>query len=519
MAQPITLDVNEGAQEYLNFIVQLRRTFAGPDEIHGLQILPDQPTDPRNDEMIEVLLRTDVNEGIRLSLRRSNLYVVGFRNEAGAQWFEVSENAASPHLVPGSTFLGFDGSYTELQRDATHRRDIELGYQALVGAINELRNLNGRPSGDQIKRVKRALIIIIEMISESARFARICDLLFQNWDGGLTPSTDNLVVEMENEWSDLSDAVLHYRQNGETGWNYSLINPFGITDYYGAAALLAMLLVRQTGPGARMKREVADTHLGTARYPWDDYPHGRALVEVFWLRIDNIDGENPGDLYGTVTATDGLSSQYLFNLGKSNYVSISPGQFALLTGPSRCISALGEYTLKVDLWDYDSLSPDDSIANGEVSWNPFNKNTYNQLVDWEIPGPYGKATMRYIVLDNASQALLEIVLINGDGEDPANVYGNIGANNGSDDIELFRKSSDEYVDVRPNTDIPLLRNAIAVPVHGELKVTALLYDQDSLSPDDEIANGTAFFTPKILQSEKQTITGAYGSIEVRVTWT
>lgn len=85
-------------------------------------------------------------------------------------------------------------------------------------------------------------------------------------------------------------------------------------------------------------------------------------------------------------------------------------------------------------------------------------------------------------------------------------------------MNFFRKKVEENIPVHPGADIPLLRNEIAVPVEGSLNVKVLLYDHDTISADDEIANGTASFTPKILQSEKKYITGKYGKIEVRVMW-
>lgn len=114
--------------------------------------------------------------------------------------------------------------------------------------------------------------------------------------------------------------------------------------------------------------------------------------------------------------------------------------------------------------------------------------------------------------------MVEVVLINGDEEDAADVYGSISGNNGYGDSEFFRTKVEENIPVHPGADIPLLRNAIAVPMDGSLNVKALLYDHDTVSADDEIANGTVTFTPKILQSETKEITGEYGKIAVGVTW-
>ncbi|CAL5444789.1 unnamed protein product [Camellia sinensis] len=69
-------------------------------------------------------------------------------------------------------------------------------------------------------------------------------------------------------------------------------------------------------------------------------------------------------LYGTFTVTDGQSSQSIYNRSRDHYESISPGQIALLTGPTRSISACDSFTMARGLPSQSligTLSP--SIAN------------------------------------------------------------------------------------------------------------------------------------------------------------
>ena len=255
--------------------------------------------------------------------------------------------------------------------------------------------------------------------------------------------------------------------------------------------------------------------------PWADYPRGRALVEVFWVRIERIDDENPGDLYGTIKAVDGLGSQDLYNRDRSDYEPISPGQHASLIGPSRSILASDSFTIDLSLWDKDAdLSPDDNIVQDKIQWNVFDgRNVYDQTTTQRVDGKYGWATVHYAVLSNAAQASIEVILINGDGEDPADVYGVITARNGLGDTELFNKASDHHIDVRPGAAIPLRRSIVAVPLDEQLTIDASVYDHDSdLSPDDEIAKGAVEFNVDILSSFSQSIHGKYGEISVRVSW-
>ena len=59
---------------------------------------------------------------------------------------------------------------------------------------------------------------------------------------------------------------------------------------------------------------------------------------------------------------------------------------------------------------------------------------------------------------------------------------------------------------------------MAVPTNQEFVIKATLYDYDSLSHDDEIANGSTQFNVDILKSAQASIRGTYGEINVRVSW-
>lgn len=128
--------------------------------------------------------------------------------------------------------------------------------------------------------------------------------------------------------------------------------------------------------------------------------------------------------------------------------------------------------------------------------------------------------MYYTVFSNAVQATIEVKLINGDGEDPADVYGRITArsSNNNNESTLFDWTSDDYKQVRPQDLIPLSRSIVAVPFDSELIVRAKLYDYDTLSSDDEIANGTAEFPARTSGIFYKSIYGEYGEVQVKVTW-
>lgn len=147
-----------------------------------------------------------------------------------------------------------------------------------------------------------------------------------------------------------------------------------------------------------------------------------------------------------------------------------------------------------------------------------------------MEGKYGRATMHYAILLEAWEATIEVILDNGDGEDPADVCGSIIARFNDEFYEhadpnlkgfyqttLFNKSASNNIHVRPGEAIPLSRSVVAVPLTFSLIVEAHLKDYDS--PNDDIANGTAEFVPLPNMSSQQEIFGKYGKITVRVAWT
>jgi hypothetical protein len=136
----------------------------------------------------------------------------------------------------------------------------------------------------------------------------------------------------------------------------------------------------------------------------------------------------------------------------------------------------------------------------------------------EVTGNSGSVTVSYMAITNGLYAQITVILINGDDEDTANVYGEITVNNGSGQSELFRKASNQHVDIKLQHSIPLSRNVVAVPTKDTLLVNAHLWDHDLVSNDDEIAWGFVQIQPLYKKSESKYITGAYGKIEVRVTW-
>jgi hypothetical protein len=233
---------------------------------------------------------------------------------------------------------------------------------------------------------------------------------------------------------------------------------------------------------------------------------GQPMVEVFSVRINHINGENPTSLYGTITVTDGLGSQYIYNREKEDSKSIHPGDNVFLTGPARSISAYDSFTINLALIDKNT---DHEVSKGQISWNVYNTtNEYDKLLSEDVHGEYGSVTVNYVVLSDAVEATVEVTLEN---EAADNIYGRLTISNGVSEFEsvLVRKTKvEEDIDVRAGESIRLSRSVVAVPLNSAL----------TISYDDEIAKTTARFPAQLAGTSEKIISGKHGEINVKVNW-
>lgn len=492
-------------REYKSFIGRLRfKTQDRDRRSHGVPLLPPQPPrDVRPTRFFDVVLST-ANSSLRLRLRRDNLYLIAYRSENGVngQWNELQDDF---QLVPGSNVLRFSGNYIRLTQVANATREnIDLGGANLGHAVETLAR---NPQDDAQKA--RSLIVVIQMVCESMRFKEIYDYFGRRYADNFKP-TERITL-LENWWSALSYALMWDDTHPRRGvLHLEKPNPLDITTIDQVVEVLAMVLF-QTVPVNNVQAAIGQ----------DSTQNGRYLVELFDMRILNINGEGPSKIYGAITAANGLQSEFIYNRDREDHESIEAGQNATLTGPSRTISATDYFTIDFNLEDRDAPSADDEVAQSRIAWNANDQtNNYDKLRTETINGPSGSAVLDYVVMSNASEALVDIFLVDRDREDPANIYGEIYAQTSvfpDKKIQLFRRESHDHVGVHLHSCIPLLRSALAVPIDATLTISACLGDHSRTS-DKEIVNATAEFKPATLQSASGLIMGQHGKLEIRVSW-
>ncbi|KAG8090535.1 hypothetical protein GUJ93_ZPchr0011g28780 [Zizania palustris] len=86
-----------------------------------------------------------------------------------------------------------------------------------------------------------------------------------------------------------------------------------IYNAYTAAVTLGLVLT--TAKANRRQTRAADD---------GDVALGLTLVEILRVKILNVDGESPGELYGNVTVTDSFSEVYVFDRSDGDTQSVEP---------------------------------------------------------------------------------------------------------------------------------------------------------------------------------------------------
>ncbi|GAV61501.1 RIP domain-containing protein [Cephalotus follicularis] len=523
-------------EDYERFIVQLRNRL-GRDQrrTHDRPILPSHG-ESGTIQWFNIVLRTS-SVSVRLRFRYNNLYLYGFQG-MDSLWHELGDE----NLIDGATPLPFGVNYQSLLSAARldDLLDIDLSWQALQGAVYRL------AQGGTEEQMAKALIVVIFMFSESARFTSISNHLTRTY----MPSNSSARIttwmdRLAHSWSYLSMALLDEDANPELRYNIigdiplppELVSsgsapppPPSETDeekkrreekantirtVLQASSILAIVYCRGPGPSRRFSRD--STIYGQCSL-------ARALVEVLSVRVNNKNGS--GNVYGTIIVTDALGFQYIYNRTKRDPEAMKNDEDATLTGPARPISAYGSFNVKAVLTDKHWWSSDDEISNGRFWWEfTDTTNEYDKPLSHLIDGKDGFLTVNYIVFRDAVAVSVRVEVIEGSYYN--NVYGQLTATNsnfGDSDhkIVLFKRSLDSRQHFNPGQLVPLSRSVVAVPFSSSLILTANLstrHDRELRGGmDSEIANGTAAFVAQPSGTSERTISGKEGKIRVKLTW-
>ncbi|XP_057958717.1 uncharacterized protein LOC131151494 [Malania oleifera] len=490
-------------EAYRNLINHIREVLA-VRRVHSIPMLANEEDRPST--WIDIKLRTSDDYAVWFRTRADNLYLVGYRLHDQQQWFEFSDENEKPQdLIGGSKSLGHSGSYDALMGRRAGNWEwehVNVGLFSLRQAVESLQYANRQQRA-------RSLQLVIMMINEAIRLNDIRDFFTVHTEENVFPSE---FINQMRGWGNVSARVRNLEENADP--NMELIipeNSMGLRTILQAIALLGIIKdchVRHLRGNRMLLSSIA--YRSTT-------PQGQQLVELFSVTLNGTSGEIY--LYGTITVTDGLLSQYIYNRNRNNPEAIYANDTLLLSGPPRSISALDSFTIDVDL-----LASNEEISYGQGSWNVYltATNEYDKPLSTDIEGRNGSVRLSYIVFSNAVQATVEVTLVNADGKNTADVFGIITARSDkvSNESMLFWKTSNENnLQVSLNRPVSLLRSAVAVPLDSSLRIRAQLFDRDRESNSNkEIAHDTVAFPPYLSGTHTRNISGRHGQVQVKVTW-
>nr|AAN05009.1 ribosome-inactivating protein [Binary vector pGV4945] len=197
-------------ETYGGFIAELREVVTRTaDTKNGIPVLlnPANPV-PVRERFVMVHLTGRNNKTVILALDVTNLYVAAFSANNVAYFFSDFTALERENLFSGmlSIRLSFTSKYVSLEHKAGvggGRENISLGPTPLDEATNSL--WSGRSVTEA--SIAEALLVVIQMVSEAARFRHIEERVRRSFtaaDHQLTFRPDGLMLSMENEWSSMS---------------------------------------------------------------------------------------------------------------------------------------------------------------------------------------------------------------------------------------------------------------------------------------------------------------------------
>nr|3D7W_A Chain A, Beta-galactoside-specific lectin 1 [Viscum album] len=200
-------DQQTTGEEYFSFITLLRDYVSSGSFSNNIPLLR-QSTVPVSEgqRFVLVELTNAGGDTITAAIDVTNLYVVAY--EAGNQSYFLSDAPAGAETqdFSGTTSSSqpFNGSYPDLERYAGHRDQIPLGIDQLIQSVTALRF-----PGGQTKTQARSILILIQMISEAARFNPILWRARQYINSGASFLPDVYMLELETSWGQQSTQVQH----------------------------------------------------------------------------------------------------------------------------------------------------------------------------------------------------------------------------------------------------------------------------------------------------------------------
>ncbi|GMY38563.1 60 kDa jasmonate-induced protein [Fagus crenata] len=297
----VKFNVRQSTRNYKQFIESLRRRVGGTFS-HGLPVLPDQNL---TTQRFHIVLENNDNE-MTLSIRRENLYLVGYKTKYSTSWLELGKDMIdppSPHQILVSTFLDFSGHYQDLKRavQVKSRNEIALRKESLIGAAYNLLN--------------------------SIKLKAFMSGRTRNFFSGFI--SGNWMVDLEVCWGHISCDLLSLDMKHNHKFQVHFYHDKKISTAQEVTTILGVLLFKLDKFQSMVNAE------RTQKQP---------LAEVL-VQINKSDMSGPLFLYSTVKVDNRLGSQIFTTEKRRNAM----GKYFLRTTQARSIYASNGVLITIDL--------------------------------------------------------------------------------------------------------------------------------------------------------------------------
>ncbi|XP_002532190.3 ribosome-inactivating protein gelonin [Ricinus communis] len=231
--------------KYTNFMSSLREKLKSNVVSYNIPVLPyNLPV--TSDKRFALVILTSSGSTTTIALDVINAYVLGFKVGKKSYFFsDVSNEIYGSKLFSDTTKarLPYGGSYQALYNAGASRENVPLGISQFNNAIFQLVKYAGAPATTDIAS---NLVVVIQMISEAARFKYIEEKLVENFYEDLYPKGD--LLSLENNWGTLSEAI----QTSANG-NFNPIRlededykPYYVSTVKAVEAKMGLLLAKES---------------------------------------------------------------------------------------------------------------------------------------------------------------------------------------------------------------------------------------------------------------------------------
>nr|P93543.1 RecName: Full=Ribosome-inactivating protein SNAI'; Contains: RecName: Full=SNAI' A chain; AltName: Full=rRNA N-glycosidase; Contains: RecName: Full=Linker peptide; Contains: RecName: Full=SNAI' B chain; Flags: Precursor [Sambucus nigra]AAC49754.1 Neu5Ac alpha-2,6-gal/galNAc-binding type 2 ribosome-inactivating protein precusor [Sambucus nigra] len=225
------------SNEYRHFLQELRgKVILGSHRAFDLPVLNPESKVSDSDRFVLVRLTNPSRKKVTLAIDVVTFYVVAFAQNDRSYFFSGSSEVQRENLFVDTTQedLNFKGDYTSLEHQVGFGRVyIPLGPKSLAQSISSLSTYKSS-AGDN-KRLARSLLVVIQMVSEAARFRYIQLRIQASITDAKEFTPDLLMLSMENKWSSMSSEIQQAQPGGAFAQVVKLLDqrnhPIDVTNF------------------------------------------------------------------------------------------------------------------------------------------------------------------------------------------------------------------------------------------------------------------------------------------------